>query len=164
MMEESVTMGERRKMRHVLVLDDSQGRRTLSLEAATYSLGRDTSNVIVLRSDYVSRQHAIIFRVPVPGSQRYLFRILDGNLEGKRSTNGLIVNGQRIYSHDLQHGDLIIFSRDVSAGYYVSANLTDAEFARYVDSVEFRSLKATVVDPFQTSLEQGSIPIPPKRR
>jgi len=163
-MKESVTMGERRKIRHVLVLDDPQGRRTISLETTTYSLGRDPSNMLVLRSDYVSRQHAIIFRVPVPGSQAYLFRILDGNLEGKRSTNGLIVNGQKLYSQDLQHGDLIIFSRDVSAGYYVSANLTDAEFARYVDSVEFRSLKAIVRDPHQTTLEQDSIPIPPKRR
>ncbi len=163
-MEESTTMGERRKTRHVLVLDDPQGRRSIALEAATYSLGRDPSNMLVLRSDYVSRQHAIIFRVPVPGSQTYLFRILDGNLEGKRSTNGLIVNGQKVYSHDLQHGDLIIFSRDVSAGYYVSANLTDAEFARYVDSVEFRSLKAIVRDPQQTRLERDPIPIPPKRR
>lgn len=153
----SNTQGERRKNRHVLVIDDKEGRRTISLEAATYSLGRDPTNAIVLHSDFVSRQHAIVFRVPLPDKAGYCFRLLDGNVEGKRSTNGLIINGIRCYSHDLKHGDMIIFSSDVSVGYYVSANLTDAEFARYVDTVGFRSLKTEAVDESQTGFE----PFPP---
>ncbi len=49
---------------HVLVLDDTQGRRALILDAATYSLGRDPQNSIPLRSSSISRQHALLLRVP----------------------------------------------------------------------------------------------------
>ncbi len=154
--QESTTQGERKQVRHVLVIDDNEGRRTISLEAATYSLGRDPSNAIVLHSSFVSRQHAILLRVPLPGSANYLFRIIDGNLQGKRSTNGITVNGKRCYSHDLSHGDIIVFSSDVSAGYYVTSNLSNEEFARYTEQVDFRSMKLESSDPFQTSFEKRS--------
>lgn len=151
----SITQGERRLVRHVMVIEDNKGRRTVSLDAATYSLGRDPTNAIVLHSSFVSRQHAILLRVPIPGaSNSYLFRIIDGNLQGKRSTNGITVNGHRCYSHDLTHGDIIVFSSDVTAGYYVSANLSNAEFDRYTEKVDFRSVKSEAVDPSQTSLEK----------
>jgi pSer/pThr/pTyr-binding forkhead associated (FHA) protein len=144
---------ERKLIRHVLVIEDTKGRRTVSLEAATYSLGRDTSNAIVLYSSFVSRQHAILLRLPVPGPERYVFRIIDGNLQGKRSTNGILINDRRCYSHDLQHGDILVFSSDVTAGYYISANLTNAEFARYTETVNFRSVKSLATDPYETTLE-----------
>ncbi|MDX2273433.1 MAG: FHA domain-containing protein [Cyanobacteriota bacterium] len=154
----SDTQGERKQVRHVMVIDDNKGRRTISLEAATYSIGRDPSNGIVLNSSFASRQHAILLRVPIPGANAYLFRIIDGNLQGKRSTNGITVNGQRCYSHDLSHGDIIIFSSDVTAGYYVSANLSNEEFARYTEKVDFRSAKFQSSDPHQTSFER----LPPR--
>ncbi len=153
---ESDTQGERKQVRHVLVIEDTKGRRTVSLEAATYSLGRDPTNAIILYSSFVSRQHAILLRVPLPGSTQYLFRIIDGNLQGKRSTNGITINGERCFSHDLNHGDIIIFSSDVTAGYYVSTNLSNAEFSRYTQSVDFRSVKSEAVDPFETTLERVS--------
>jgi pSer/pThr/pTyr-binding forkhead associated (FHA) protein len=154
------TQSERKQVRHVMVIEDNQGRRTISLEAATYSLGRDPTNAIILHSSFVSRQHAILLRVPMPGSSTYLFRIIDGNLQGKRSTNGITVNGQNCYSHDLNHGDIIVFSSDVTAGYYVSANLSNEEFARYTEKVDFRSVKSEAVDPFQTTFERGIQKIP----
>ncbi|MEM8717182.1 MAG: FHA domain-containing protein, partial [Cyanobacteria bacterium P01_G01_bin.4] len=66
------TTAQRRRVRHILVIEDSSGRRTVSLEAATYSLGRDPSSALVLHSNYVSRQHAILLRVPVPGEASHL--------------------------------------------------------------------------------------------
>ncbi|MEN9204113.1 MAG: FHA domain-containing protein [Thermostichus sp. DG_1_6_bins_120] len=151
--KDSDTQGQRRQIRHVLVVEDTKGRRTFSLEAATYSIGRDPVSAIVLNSNFVSRQHALLLRVPGPQGKGYRFRILDGNLEGKPSTNGLTVNGQRCHSHDLVHGDLIVFSSDVTAGYYTSANLTDEEFARYTERVDFRRAKMEISDPYQTQLE-----------
>lgn len=101
--------------RHLLVLQDQEGQRTIPLEAATYSLGRDPSNSIVLHSKLVSRQHALLLRVMVPETGGYLFRVVDGNLQGKRSKNGLFVNDQRCFSHDLGHGDVVRFGQKATA-------------------------------------------------
>ncbi len=155
-METTDPQAERAIARHVLVIEDAEGRRTISLDAATYSLGRDVTNAIVLHSSFVSRQHAILLRMPTQGPNRYIFRIIDGNLQGKRSTNGITINNQRCYSHDLQNGDVIVFSSDVTAGYYISANLSNDEFARYTESVDFRSVKQDVQDPSMTSFESIS--------
>ncbi|WP_052672422.1 PAS domain S-box protein [Aliterella atlantica] len=112
-----------KQLDHLLVIEDKQGKRIITLEAATCSIGRDSSNSIVLYSHLVSRQHAILLRVTMPGCDRHLFRIVDGNLQGKRSTNGLIINGERCFAHDLKHGDEIAFSSDVQAKYYVASDL-----------------------------------------
>ena len=108
------------QIQHLLLVEDKQGKRTIKLEAITCSIGRDSTNSIVLYDRSVSRQHAILLRIPIPETATYLFRLIDGNLQGNRSTNGLIVNGQRCFSHDLKHGDTIVFG-DVEARYYVQS-------------------------------------------
>jgi pSer/pThr/pTyr-binding forkhead associated (FHA) protein len=54
-----VLKGQSQQIEHLLVIEDDQGKRTIVLEAATYSIGRDLGNSIVLHSQSVSRQHAI---------------------------------------------------------------------------------------------------------
>ena len=56
--------------------------------------------------------------LPLKKNDQYFFRIIDGNLQGKRSQNGLWVNGQRCYSHDLRNNDVITFSGAVEATYH----------------------------------------------
>jgi diguanylate cyclase (GGDEF)-like protein/PAS domain S-box-containing protein len=102
---------------HLFVIQDLEGERTLSLDAATYSIGRHQANTIVLPNLTVSRHHAILLRLPDPVSGNYFFRIIDGNLRGKRSQNGIWVNGQRCFSHDLKDQDVISFSHEVKAIY-----------------------------------------------
>ncbi|NJN24431.1 MAG: PAS domain-containing protein, partial [Acaryochloridaceae cyanobacterium RL_2_7] len=63
-------------------------------------------------------QHALLLRIPHPKSSACFFRIIDGNLQGKRSQNGILVNGKRCYSHDLHNNDVICFSPNVKATYY----------------------------------------------
>ena len=46
-------------------------------------------------------------------------RIVDGNLRGQGSANGLLVNGRKLQSHDLQNSDEVIFGPDVRAIYYL---------------------------------------------
>jgi PAS domain S-box-containing protein len=104
-------------MQHLLIIEDDEGKRTLYLNEATSSIGRDLSNSIVLHSHAVSRQHAILLRVTQPGETGHLFRIIDGNLQGQPSTNGLFVNGKRCHSHDLCSGDVIIFGGQVQVRY-----------------------------------------------
>ena len=128
---------EREKLRHILAIEDPQGQRMIPLEGATYSIGRDPRSSIVLNSKLVSRQHAILLRVTTPDSQYYLFRIVDGNLNGQRSKNGLFVNGKKCLSHDLKHGDAIDFGHYVQAKYYAISNLTDSEFAESSEAEDF---------------------------
>ncbi|MEO1131575.1 MAG: FHA domain-containing protein [Cyanobacteria bacterium J06639_1] len=145
--------GSSQKVRHVFVIEDARGRRSFMLDAATYSLGRDPTCALVLRSDYVSRQHAILLRVPDPTTGGYRYRILDGNSSGQASTNGLIINGERRSTHDLEARDVIVFSRDTSATYVTASNLSDAELMKYCEVVDFRRLKSKTVDPNQTVVE-----------
>lgn len=134
---------------HVLVVDDDMGRRAIALDAVTFSIGRDLNNSIVLNSLAVSRQHALLLRVPKPEGG-FFFRLFDGNSQGQRSTNGLIVNGSTIHSHDLKDGDHIVFGTRVSAHYYIR-KFTNEEFARYLQSATYRSVKSEVIDRRMTS-------------
>jgi diguanylate cyclase (GGDEF)-like protein len=145
---------EREKIRHLLLLQDLRGQRTIPLYEATYSLGRDSRNAIVLRSPSVSRQHAILLRVTVPDTDKYGFRIVDGNFKGKRSTNGLFVNGAKCFSHNLQHGDVIAFgNHQVQAKYYAISNLSEKAFSEscQVDNLsDFLLEQANPANPFET--------------
>jgi signal transduction histidine kinase/pSer/pThr/pTyr-binding forkhead associated (FHA) protein len=141
---------QRNRFRHLLIIDDAEGRRTVSLEAATYSIGRDATNSIVLHSKMVSRQHALLLRVTSPDTSTYLFRLVDGDLQGKRSTNGLMINGRRLFSHDLKHGDMVVFGGDVKAKYYAISNLTDSDFDRFVEAKDLSTILSNSVNPFQT--------------
>lgn len=126
--------------RHVLVIDDGH-RRAVSLDAAAYSVGRDPSNAIVLDTSTVSRKHAILLRLPIPGENRYRYRLIDGDSGGKPSANGVFVNQQRCSSHELVNGDTIGFGVKVQASYLTVA-MEESEFAKYLESIEFHSLKS----------------------
>ncbi len=111
---------EKEQVKHLLVIEDNKGKRTISLEATTYSIGRNTTNSIVLHSQLVSRQHAILVRATE--HPPHLFRLIDGNTQGVRSTNGLRVNGQHYFERELSHEDEIVFANDVKAWYYATTN------------------------------------------
>jgi len=137
-------------IQHLLVIEDDRGKRMIALQEATCSIGRDVSNTIVLYSPRISRQHAILLRTTNPEVDGYLFRIVDGNLQGKRSRNGLIVNGKKCFSHDLTYGDEIIFGEEVKARYYVSSNPSDIEFLVSCESDDLSGFLQTMHNPFQT--------------
>ena len=145
---------ERQQIRHLLVVQDLQGRQTIPLHEATYSLGRHRGNSIVLRSPSVSRQHAILLRVTIPETDQYGFRIIDGNFNGRGSSNGLLVNGTKCFSHNLNHGDIMIFGNSqAQAKYYAVSNLLETEFLAYSlaeDLSDLLSRQAKPIDPFQT--------------
>lgn len=146
-----VTKRETQQVRHLLVIQDQESRRSISLEAATYSIGRHPTNSIVLHSPRVSRQHAILLRFSDPETDNYFFRIVDGNLQGKRSFNGITVNGKACFSHILKHQDLVVFGQDVKARYHIISNLSNTGFSRYSQAAQSASLPARSTDtlPFQ---------------
>ncbi|MFN4066991.1 MAG: EAL domain-containing protein [Thermosynechococcus sp.] len=128
------------KWRHLLVIEDRAGRRTIRLEANTYTIGRHPSNSIVLKSPMISRQHAVLLRIVDPNSGNFLFRLVDGNLEGKPSVNGTMVNGKRCQSCILKHCDVIVFGGEVRARYHVVTNVSDSTFTRYAQAVQIDEL------------------------
>jgi pSer/pThr/pTyr-binding forkhead associated (FHA) protein len=120
---------------HLLIIEDDQGRKEFFLEHPIYSIGRDRDCNIRLISQFVSRHHATLVRLPLPNnSQRYYYRIVDGNAQGKPSCNGLLINGRKIPAHNLVNEDEVIFGPQVRAIYYL---LQNTEIVSSTDAIEY---------------------------
>ena len=109
----------------ILVVKDQDEIVIQKLDKSILTIGRSSSDDIILRSKGVSRCHASIY-----ASKGKLW-IVDGNLKGKVSTNGLFVNGKRISVHQLKPYDVINFPKEVYALY-----LTQQHVAEAADGVE----------------------------
>jgi pSer/pThr/pTyr-binding forkhead associated (FHA) protein len=101
---------------HFLVIEDHKGRQEIPLTEASYSLGRSSNCNIRLRSQFVSRYHATLLRCLKENGESY-YQIMDGDDQGHLSSNGLLINGRKLPSCDLKHGDEIVFGPQVSAIY-----------------------------------------------
>ncbi len=132
---------------HILVIEDSRGHRAIHLAGTSYSIGRDPVNAIQLDERDVSRKHALLVRFPYGSDCRY--QIVDGSADGKRSLNGIKVQGQWCYTHVLKDGDIIHFGASAKANYYIR-QLPFEHLQRYTQTVPVRSLKAKPVSSCQT--------------
>jgi uncharacterized RDD family membrane protein YckC len=83
-------------MAKLIVNPTSPSRREVSLSRTLLSIGRDPSNDVVLPDAMVSRRHAVI---EYRGSQYFL---RDCN-----SSNGSLINGDRVSERGLRDGDLV---------------------------------------------------------
>jgi uncharacterized RDD family membrane protein YckC len=83
-------------MAKLIINPTSSAKREVSLARTVVSIGRDPSNDVVLPDAMVSRRHAVI---EYRGSQYYL---RDCN-----SSNGSLVNGDRVSERSLRDGDLV---------------------------------------------------------
>jgi pSer/pThr/pTyr-binding forkhead associated (FHA) protein len=98
---------------HTLVITDSSGTRKIALWEAKYTIGREADNTVRLNSDFVSRYHAVLIKVP-HRNRPDTYRIIDGSASGKLSKNGIVLNAIRqVSSHELQDGDIITFAPEV---------------------------------------------------
>ncbi|HIK38731.1 MAG: EAL domain-containing protein [Geminocystis sp.] len=101
-------MGEHSNSQHILTIKYGDVVQRISLNQEVYSVGRHSSNKIVIHHPIVSRFHCTILPVKYKGeAQQNLFWIIDGDLKGNRSSNGIFVNGNKILSHELKTGDII---------------------------------------------------------
>lgn len=131
--------------RYILVLEDSNSRRTISLEDSKYSLGRHSSNSIIIHSKQVSRKHATLIRKFNRKKNQDSFWILDGDLEGKKSQNGIFVNGEKCTFYELKDGDLINFGCEVNASYHAVSHTTISESS--IDENTLQQQKKSVKQP-----------------
>ena len=111
------------QIHHVLVIEDPSFHREINLDAATYSIGRHSSNDIVLSCQKTSRNHATLLRRTDVKTNKFSYWVLDGDLQGNRSRNGIYINGKKTLVHELKHGDVIQFSGDAQATYKIAANI-----------------------------------------
>lgn len=138
------------QVQYFLVIEDNEGKRITPLKATTYSIGRDLTNSIVLHSKLVSRQHAILLGLTTPVTNNHVFRLIDINLQGKRSTNGIIVNGQRCFSHDLKHGDIISFGKEANARFFATSNPMELKCLESSPAEDISGILLKIDDPFST--------------
>jgi len=120
-------MAHKENYQHVLIIEDKKGMRIVTLEQSSYSVGRDAKSGIILYDTQVSRHHATLVRTMDSKNNNYNYKIIDGDLNGKRSTNGLMINGKSSISQDLNHGDYIVFGGKAKASYQIIANQSDLE-------------------------------------
>ena len=116
-------MSKLHRKKHLLIVEEANNQRVINLESTTYSIGRDPSNLIVIDSSQISRYHATLLRITIPGTNDFQFRMIDGDLKGRRSKNGFKVNGSVCFSYDLQDKDVITFGEDITATYNTVENL-----------------------------------------
>lgn len=112
--------------KHVLIVEDDQGRKEHILDAPIYSIGRDPNCDIRLASQFVSRRHATLVQLP-GDDEDYHYRIVDGTPKGKPSSNGLLVNGQKVQACNLSDRDEIRFGPKIHATYYLRQQESEQE-------------------------------------
>jgi tetratricopeptide (TPR) repeat protein len=106
----------------ILVVEDNLGYREVILDREQYRVGRDPACDICLHSKFVSRQHALLIRVIKPNGQ-VVYEIVDGDLDGKASTNGILINTQKYRAAELCPEDVIVFGPGIRAIYRLSSAL-----------------------------------------
>ena len=65
------------------------------------------------------RNHATLLRRTDLKTNQCSYWILDGDLQGNRSRNGIYVNGKKSLVHELHSGDVVHFSADASVKYKI---------------------------------------------
>ncbi len=104
---------------HILAIEDEKTQRMITLKEDMYTLGRSGKTSILIDDRRVSRHHATIIRKgDIRGINKSLFWIMDGNLNGQKSTNGIIINGKSCVSHKLKIGALILLGSQTKIKYY----------------------------------------------
>ncbi len=140
-------MSSASRQTHKLIIEDSKGQEEYTLDSPVYSIGRDPHCDIQLSSYFVSRHHATLVRF-ADDAGNFCYRILDGNLKGKQSANGLLINGRKQQAHNLQNRDKIVFGPQVQAIYY----LLEREHITTVPPDEF---DITLINPGSAATEEG---------
>jgi len=99
-------------LKHIFGIELNTGKKALFLDKNTYTIGRSSSNNVTINHRVISRHHATLIKVVYENkqdnSQEVKFWIVDGDLKGNKSTNGIFVNGQKCSLHQLNAGDIII--------------------------------------------------------
>lgn len=104
---------------YLLIIEDGNDKRLIYLTDEIYEIGRRHDAEIIFHDQAVSRNHSTIVKEYNQEENLFFYKIFDGSLSGKKSTNGLIINHKLFQSKYLEHGDLIQFSKQAKARFFV---------------------------------------------
>ncbi|WP_342596662.1 EAL domain-containing protein [Cyanobacterium aponinum UTEX 3222] len=108
---------------HYLILEESTSIqkliKTFLLEENILTIGRSDKNNIQLSSLEVSRFHAHLKKFSHPETHEIYYEVIDGSVEGKKSNNGLNINGKKVSRAKLKHGDIINIGSEVIFNYFI---------------------------------------------
>lgn len=122
-------MNDELDIQHIIKINYADIQQNIILKNEIYSIGRHSSNNIVIHHPTISRYHCSILPVKYKDkNQQQLFWIIDGDLKGNRSANGLFINGNKSLSHELKSGDKItIGGNEVEVLYNICYSNSDQE-------------------------------------
>ena len=123
---------------HLLHIQSPEDRHIYCLNMPTVMIGRDASNGICINDPTVSRQHAMLLRMPSLDSQ-YNFKIVDGDCNGRLSTNGVRINHTVCKSKILITGDLIQIGNSTLC--YLKGPMTQEEYRQRFEAIKISSQK-----------------------
>ncbi len=109
---------------HILRIEAPIGPIIINLERDYYPLGRGSKHSIIIQDKEVSRHHATLIRETQERSSESIFWIYDGDLNGKKSTNGLIINREYCTRHLLKPKDEIVLGKNVKLTYHQLSSKT----------------------------------------
>lgn len=136
------------KSRHILAIDSPEHNQVVALKEDFYSIGRHSQNKIVINSQEISRKHVTITKKIDKKTNSSYFILTDGDEKGNRSTNGILVNGSKCSEKILNHGDIIFFSNNIKATYYIINSNTMPPSDK--NSSSFSEHRHTLIDYRQT--------------
>jgi diguanylate cyclase (GGDEF)-like protein len=122
-LDDNIQAEETQTGNYILVIEQQEETNYLILEQDFYSIGRDKRNSIVLRSPQVSRHHAVIYCQREGNDNQYY--VVDGDLNGKKSFNGIYVNNKKTDRVELKHGDVIAIGSDIKMTFLLSYDLSE---------------------------------------
>ncbi|MGY6529752.1 MAG: EAL domain-containing protein [Cyanobacterium sp.] len=97
-----------KESQHRITIEYNNHQHSIILNNEIYSIGRHSSNTIVIYDSTISRYHCTILPVRYKDNKnKKVFWIIDGDLKGNRSANGLYIGGKKCLSHELKVGDIV---------------------------------------------------------
>ena len=157
---QDLTMDSLNKLHHILIVEDPSFITEINLEAATYSIGRHSSNDIALSCQKTSRHHATLLKRTDVKTNQYSYWILDGDLQGNRSRNGIYINDKKTLVHELKHNDVVQFSGNVIAKYKITDELPNENpeslSSNLNEQIELATAKKSAIDREAVASKQSS--------
>ncbi|MEM8778286.1 MAG: FHA domain-containing protein, partial [Cyanobacteria bacterium P01_G01_bin.49] len=133
---------------HILAFNSGNDQRIFHLDQSQYSIGRHPNNAIVINAEGISRQHATLCK-KTQTAGIFSFIIIDGNLQGNKSKNGILINGYKRHKHELKHGDIIQFNKEVKAQYYIVNQNNDYFVENFSPNISSKSTPIKTQQPIK---------------
>lgn len=139
---------------YVLIIEGKNDHRIIYLEDYLYEIGRRNNAHITIQDKAVSRYHATIVKEFDKENFIFCYKILDGSLSGEKSRNGLVINNKRCKSKILEHGDLISFTNNIKARFFVidKNSVNDNLFIDFENQDNSTNLEELEIDSKQTQI------------